>query len=68
MRLATTLRNLRGVRGFTQEELATLAGVSPTTVVDIEAGRIQRPQAPTLGKLAAALGVNIFELAGEDRP
>jgi transcriptional regulator with XRE-family HTH domain/tetratricopeptide (TPR) repeat protein len=41
--------------GLTQEELATLAGVSVRSLRDIEAGRILRPRASTVRLLRAAL-------------
>ncbi len=42
---------------MTQEELAQKAGVSPTTVVRMESGEIQRPRISTLMDLADALEV-----------
>jgi transcriptional regulator with XRE-family HTH domain len=43
---------------WTQVRLAEEAGVSPTTVSGIEAGRISRPHFGTLRRLANALGVD----------
>ncbi len=59
MGTTTTLRTLRGRRGMSQRQLATLAGLNITTIVDLEAGRTRRPQVATVGKLADALGVPI---------
>ena len=56
------LRDLRAERVLSQKELATKAGVSNRTIVDIEAGRV-RPHPATLRKLARALGVRPAALA-----
>lgn len=58
------IRYHRGRAGMTQEELAEKAGVSPTTVVGMEGGRIRRPRTGTLEKLAVALGIDFGELRG----
>ena len=50
------LRDLRDERALSQQELATSAQVSKTTIVNIEAGR-RRPHPSTARKLAAALGL-----------
>jgi transcriptional regulator with XRE-family HTH domain len=52
--LGARLRELRRARALTQEELAEKAGVSPSTIVDIERGK-HEPQIRTLRKLARAL-------------
>jgi transcriptional regulator with XRE-family HTH domain len=52
--LGARLRELRRARALTQEELAQKAGVSPSTIVDIERGK-HEPQIRTLRKLAKAL-------------
>src|SRR4051812_40693090 len=56
------LRELRDARVLSQQELAVQSGVSKTTIVNIEAGRI-RPHPATLRKLAAALGLEPGALA-----
>ena len=58
------LRELRRRKLLSQRELAQLAGVSPTTVINIEAGKIQ-PHPSTLRKLAEALGISPEEMARE---
>jgi transcriptional regulator with XRE-family HTH domain len=58
----TTLRSLRGQACLTQRELAEAAGVSLTTIAALEAGRTTTPLAPTVGKLARALGIPFEEL------
>jgi transcriptional regulator with XRE-family HTH domain len=63
--VATTgekLRRLRRGRAWTQEELAEKAGISPSTIVEIERGKRQNPHPGTLGKLAAALDVKPADL------
>lgn len=52
------LRNLRRNKGMTQRELATLAGVSPNTILHLEQGK-RGAYALTVRKLAAALGVSM---------
>ena len=49
------LRTLRETAGFTQEELATIAGLSVHAVSALERGERRRPQVETLRALAAAL-------------
>jgi transcriptional regulator with XRE-family HTH domain len=55
------LRELREGKFLSHRELATRAGVSPTTVLNLEAGKGE-PQRRTIRKLAQALGVNPTEL------
>lgn len=54
---------LRDERGWTQEELARAAGVSPTTVSHIESGTIRRPRINTIRRLARAFGLSTDELS-----
>lgn len=56
------LRELREERLLSQQELATRAGVSKTTIVNIETGKI-RPHPATLRKLAETLNVDPASLA-----
>ena len=55
------LRELREVRFLSHRELAKLAGVSPTTVLNLEVGKGE-PQRRTVRKLAQALEVDPAEL------
>lgn len=55
-KMAAGLRGLREDKPLSQRELAAQSGVSQTTIVHIERGRI-RPQAATVRKLAEALGL-----------
>jgi transcriptional regulator with XRE-family HTH domain len=50
------LRQLRDEKFLSHRELASLAGVSPTTVLSIEKNETE-PQRRTIRKLAKALGV-----------
>jgi transcriptional regulator with XRE-family HTH domain len=56
------LRELREERLLSQQELAIRAGVSKTTIVNIETGKI-RPHPATLRKLAETLQVDPAALA-----
>ena len=60
--IGVRLVNIRRLRLWTQSRLAKEAGVSPTTVSGIETGRIARPHAGTLQKLAQALDMDPLTL------
>src|SRR5688572_27558670 len=49
------LRTLRAAAGFTQEELATIAGLSVHAVSALERGERRRPHVDTVRALSAAL-------------
>src|SRR3954468_7544352 len=49
------LKSLRESAGFTQEELATIAGLSVHAVSALERGERRRPHPETIRALAAAL-------------
>jgi len=55
------LRTLRERRFLSHRDLAKRAGVSPTTILNLEAGRVEA-QRRTVRKLAAALEVDPAEL------
>jgi transcriptional regulator with XRE-family HTH domain len=55
------LRTLRETRFLSHRDLAKRAGISPTTVLNLEAGRVEA-QRRTVRKLAKALGVDPAEL------
>jgi len=61
------IADLRAIRVLKQNELAQMAGVSPSTLSLIESGRIAHPQVNTLRKLARALGVDPRELTDMSR-
>src|SRR3954468_7446371 len=52
------LRSLREAAGFTQEELATIAGLSVHAVSSLERGERRRPHVETVRALSAALDLN----------
>jgi transcriptional regulator with XRE-family HTH domain len=58
------LRNARTRRLLTQDELAAKAGVSQSTIANIERNNAE-PQFRTIRKLARALDVEPTELLGE---
>jgi transcriptional regulator with XRE-family HTH domain len=58
------LRNARTRRLLTQDELAAKAGVSQSTIANIERNNAE-PQFRTIRKLARALDVEATELLGE---
>ena len=57
---ADYLKEYRLRAGLTQEALAARAGVSPRNIQNLERGR-NRPLADTVGRLAAALGLDATE-------
>src|SRR3954463_11807280 len=52
------LKALRDAAGFTQEELATIAGLSVHAVSALERGHRRRPHVETVRALSAALDLN----------
>ena len=56
------LRRVRDRRLLSQRELAERAGLSPTTILKLESGRVDEPHPRTVRKLAVALGVDPDEL------
>ncbi|MCO5388583.1 MAG: helix-turn-helix transcriptional regulator [Desulfosporosinus sp.] len=61
------LNYLRTKQKLSQAELSRRSSVSQTYISELEANRKQ-PTYPILKKLAAALGVSIAELIGEQSP
>ena len=55
--LGARVRQLRGLRGWTQEELADASGLAQTTVSAIESGRVSRTSAENIERLARAFAV-----------
>jgi transcriptional regulator with XRE-family HTH domain len=53
------LREIRLDRGYSQEELHKLTGVSRDTISRLETGDRPNPHPRTLRKLAEALGVSV---------
>ena len=60
------LRKVRDMRLLSQRELAERAGLSPTTILKLESGRVDEPHPRTIRKLTAALGVDPEELVREE--
>jgi transcriptional regulator with XRE-family HTH domain len=58
------LRKVRDKRLLSQRELAERAGLSPTTILKLESGRVDEPHPRTIRKLADALEVDPDELVG----
>jgi HTH-type transcriptional regulator, competence development regulator len=56
------LRRVRDARLLSQRELAEKAGLSPTTILKLEADRVEEPHPRTVRKLARALEVDPAEL------
>ena len=63
--LGITLKAERGKRGLSQRGLAELAGLPPTTVRDIESGKVNTPRPATLLALAQALDLPLEYLSGQ---
>ena len=61
------LRRLRAEKGLTMDALEERTGVSKRTISELERG-MRAPQALTLAKLAAALGVDIDDLLEDEAP
>lgn len=51
------LRTLRRRRGWTQVQLAVLAGLDQTTISKLETGAQSNPDPDTVERLATALGI-----------
>lgn len=58
------LVKLRKQKGWSQERLATVSGISYNTLIKLERGGILNPKIETVIKLAEALGVSLDELVG----
>ena len=56
------LRTLREKNFLSHRELTKDAGLSPTTVLNLEAGKVSEAQRRTIRRLAKALGVEPAEL------
>jgi transcriptional regulator with XRE-family HTH domain len=63
--LVSELAKVRRSKGYSQRALAEAAGVSPSSVYEIEVGR-RRPNPGTLRKIAGALGVEVVDLLEEE--
>ena len=57
------LREIRLDRGYSQEELHKLTGISRDTISRLETGDRPNPHPRTLRKLAEALGVSVGDFS-----
>ena len=62
------LVKLRKQKGWSQEKLATVSGISYNTLIKLERGGILNPKIETVVKLAEALNVSLDELVGREPP
>ena len=53
------LRECRINKNITQEELSRISGISRTTIVNIEAGKLKFIRSDTMGALSEALNVPV---------
>ena len=65
MDIGTLIKQKRKAAGLTQEALAQKIGCATITIRQYESGK-REPSVIVLGKLANALGVDIFDLIPED--
>jgi transcriptional regulator with XRE-family HTH domain len=63
--IGARLFELRESKEWTQDKLAEEAGVSHTTIVGIETGRIKEPRKVTLRRLARAFDMELDEFLGK---
>lgn len=61
-RLGELVRGFRRRAGLTQQEVADLAGLSVAGLRDVEQGRVTRPRASTMRRLADVLGLSLDEM------
>ena len=57
--IGNILSNNRKSKKMTLKELASLSGVGPSTISDIETGKAKHPRMDTLEKLAKALDISV---------
>jgi len=68
MDLGERIAVLREEQALTQADLAEVARISPSTLSQIESGRVPRPHVGTVRKIARALGVEPAELRRAKEP
>lgn len=56
------LQDLMDQRGITVNRLATLSGITQSTVDDVVHGKTRNPKLKTLHRLAVGLGMTVSEL------
>lgn len=60
--LGATIRRIREERGIAQSKLARMADLPNNTLIRIETGAVTNPSLETVKKIAAALGMEPYEL------
>ncbi|MBL1146541.1 MAG: helix-turn-helix transcriptional regulator [Pseudomonadota bacterium] len=66
--ISQNIKRLRDEKGWNQSTLAAKAGITPAALSQIEKGDKRLPTFVVLRKLASALNVEPFELAGDAPP
>lgn len=67
-RLLNRLRQLRKVHGLTQEQFSELSGISYKYYQAVEGGRKKELRLSTLERLAAAYGIEVWQLLAPSMP
>jgi len=67
-RLLGRLKHLRDAHGLTQERFAEMSGISYKYYQAVEAGRKRELRLSTLERLAAAYGVEVWQLLAPAAP
>jgi transcriptional regulator with XRE-family HTH domain len=62
--LGKNLKEIRRRKGWSQQKLAEVAGLSYVTIAKIEQNRAKEPTIHSMIKIADALGVSIDEIVG----
>lgn len=65
MQIGRNLRTLRANRGYTQEKIADLLGISQTTYSKLENNE-GKPDLNLIEKIASVYDVDVFEILKED--
>ena len=68
MSISTRIRELRYIKGWGPDELASRAKISRTALYQIERGNTTKPQASTLKSICRALGVPLENLLESSAP
>ncbi len=66
--LLARLKHLRKLHGLTQEAFAELSGISYKYYQAVEGGRKRELRLSTLERLAAAYGIEVYQLLSPDLP
>ncbi|OGQ23543.1 MAG: hypothetical protein A3I05_08770 [Deltaproteobacteria bacterium RIFCSPLOWO2_02_FULL_44_10] len=66
-KLAVHIKKIRSEKGFTQEKLAQLAGLSVGHVIRLESRRKTNPTMETLKKISKALGISFEVFVGSEQ-